>query len=210
MTDDAVDIFREMWKLLDETVNSVVSLLIGFADLFWEPQEIGWSNALVVSISTICISLLARLVSVSCPLFLIIFVKWLTGCGLHHPSVRYRGGTVVVLTWAGMRGGISIALALGVPNAFAGHAVPNAFAGRAIPGHIMFGQWIFFMTFSLVVFSICVQGMFFERVVRLINALSFEHFPSGGLGTYRSKANFSNVSGDSAPFRAMRIITILF
>jgi monovalent cation:H+ antiporter, CPA1 family len=188
MSETTVDTFNEMWKLLDETLNSVLFLLIGFADLFWEPQEIGWSRTVIIALSTICISLFARLVSVACPLFFIIFVEWLTGVRMRHPSVRYRGGTIAVLTWGGMRGGISIALALGVPDAFVRHA---------LPGHMTYGQLIFFMTFSLVVFSICVQGMFFEPVVRLINALSYEHFPSGGLGTYESRMNLNSELDES-------------
>lgn len=186
MSETTSDTFNEMWKLLDETLNSVLFLLIGFADLFWEPGEIGWGRTVIIGISTICISLFARLVSVACPLFFIITVEWLTGKRLRHPSVRYRGGTIAVLTWGGMRGGISIALALGVPDAFVRHA---------LPGHMTYGQLIFFMTFALVVFSICVQGMFFEPVVRLINALSLEYFPSSGLGTYESTINFNIGAG---------------
>lgn len=180
MSEAAVDTFHEMWKLLDETLNSVLFLLIGAADLFWEPQGIGFFSVVTIIVSTISISLFARFVSVAGPLTFIIFMEWLTGRRLRHPSVRYRGGTIAVLTWGGMRGGISIALALGVPDAFVRHAVP---------GHLTHGQLIFFMTFSLVVFSICVQGLFFEHVVRLISALSYEYLPSGGLGTYISQMN---------------------
>lgn len=187
MSEAAVDTFHEMWKLLDETLNSVLFLLIGVADLFWEPQGIRFFSVVTIIVGTISISLFARFVSVAGPLMFIIFMEWLTGKRLRHPSVRYRGGTIAVLTWGGMRGGISIALALGVPDAFVRHA---------LPGHLTYGQLIFFMTFSLVVFSICVQGLFFEHVVRLINALSYEYLPSGGLGTYISQMNLAEaVSG---------------
>lgn len=82
-----------------------------------------------------------------------------------------------------MRGGISIALALGVPDSFVKHAVP---------GHMTFGQLIFFMTFILVVFSIVVQGLLFEPVIRMINRISYEIMPSGGLGTYVSTISLGN------------------
>lgn len=181
----ATDTFREMWKMLDEALNSMLFLLIGAADLLWEPQGLGFFKVLVIVVGTICISLFARLVSVAIPLLLIVFLEWLTGRRLRHPSVMYRGGTIAVLTWGGMRGGISIALALGVPDAF---------APSAVAGHVTFGQLIFFMTFSLVVFSICIQGLFFEPVVRHIEALSHAYLQSGGLDTYRSQIDLIEAS----------------
>lgn len=183
MHDETVETFHEMWKLADETLNSVLFLMVGAADLFWNPQDLGWSRALLLVVCTISISMVARFVSVALPLLTIIFIEWLTGRRLRHESVRYRGGTIGLLTWAGMRGGISIALALGVPDSFVKHAVP---------GHMTFGQLIFFMTFILVVFSIVVQGLLFEPVIRMINRISYEIMPSGGLGTYVSTISLGN------------------
>eukprot|EP00172_Hildenbrandia_rubra_P004099 Plantae.Rhodophyta-Hildenbrandia_rubra.ctg7627.p1 GENE.Plantae.Rhodophyta-Hildenbrandia_rubra.ctg7627~~Plantae.Rhodophyta-Hildenbrandia_rubra.ctg7627.p1 ORF type:complete len:462 (-),score=66.10 Plantae.Rhodophyta-Hildenbrandia_rubra.ctg7627:1392-2612(-) len=177
MSKETIDMFHELWKFLDETLNSILFLLIGAADLFWHPLDIGWLRCGIIVICTIAISLFARFISVAAPLFFIIFVEWLTGYRLRHRSVRYRGGTIAVLTWAGMRGGISIALALGVPDAFVQHAVP---------GHMTYGQQIFLMTFTLVVFSICVQGLLFEYVIRMIQALSYEYLEHGGLSTFKS------------------------
>lgn len=180
MNDEVSETFHEMWKLADETLNSILFLMIGAADLFWNPQDLGWSRVLTLVVCTISISLVARFVAVALPLITIILIEWLTGRRLRHRSVRYRGGTIGVLTWAGMRGGISIALALGVPDSFVKHAVP---------GHMTYGQLIFFMTFILVVFSIIVQGMLFEPVVKMINRVSFDIFSSGGLGTYVSSTS---------------------
>lgn len=183
MHDETVETFHEMWKLADETLNSVLFLMIGAADLFWNPQDLGWGRVMTLVVCTIAISFISRLLAVALPLLTIIFIEWLTGKRLRHESVRYRGGTIAVLTWAGMRGGISIALALGVPDSFVKHAVP---------GHMTYGQLIFFMTFILVVFSIVVQGMLFEPVVRMINRVSYEIMPSGGLGTYVSTMSLGN------------------
>lgn len=187
MHDETVETFHEMWKLADETLNSILFLLVGAADLFWNPQDLGWGRVLLLVVCTISISMVARFLSVALPLLSIIFVEWLTGRRLRHESVRYRGGTIGLLTWAGMRGGISIALALGVPDSFVKHAVP---------GHMTYGQLIFFMTFILVVFSIVVQGMLFEPVIRMINRISYEIMPSGGLGTYVSTMSLGNGFGD--------------
>ena len=190
MVESNVSMFHEIWKLLDETLNSVLFLMIGAAELFWNPQALGFFRVIVIVVSIICISIFARAVSVALPLLTIIFIEWATGRRLRHPAVKYRGGTFAVLTWAGMRGGISIALALGIPDAFVVHAVP---------GHMTNGQLIFFMTFTLVVFSIIVQGLFFEPVVRAISRISFRIMPSigtsGGLGTFVSTTNFNQYPG---------------
>jgi len=175
------DMFKEIWKLTDDTLNSVLFLMIGAAELFWNPQALGIRRVVIIVVSIICISIFARAVSVALPLITIIFLEWATGRRLRHPAVKYRGGTIAVLTWAGMRGGISIALALGIPDAFVVHSVP---------GHMTNGQLIFFMTFTLVVFPIIVQGLYFEPVVRAITRVSFRIMPtigtSGGLSTFVS------------------------
>ncbi len=128
MKHENVEMFKEMWKLADETLNSVLFLMIGAAELFWNPQDLGLVRVLVLIVAIICISIFARAVSVALPLLSIVFLEWLTGRRFRHPAVKYRGGTIAVLTWAGMRGGISIALALGVPDAFVKHAVPGHMA----------------------------------------------------------------------------------
>lgn len=191
MNDETSETFHEMWKLADETLNSILFLMIGAADLFWNPQDLGWMRVLTLVVCTISISIVARFLAVALPLFTIIFIEWATGRRLRHFSVRYRGGTIAVLTWAGMRGGISIALALGVPDSFVKHAVP---------GHMTYGQLIFFMTFILVVFSIVVQGMLFEPVVKMISRVSFDIFSSGGLGTYVSSTSLGNGFNEFADY----------
>ena len=177
MRDETIKMFHRMWELADETLNAILFLMIGAADLFWNPQDLGLSRCLILVVCTISISLVARLFAVAIPLFTIICLEKVLGRRLRHETVKYRGGTVAILTWAGMRGGISIALALGVPDSFVRHAVP---------GHMTYGQIIFFMTFILVVFSIVVQGLLFEPVVKIITNLSYKFMPSGGLSTYKS------------------------
>lgn len=188
MNEEATETFHEMWKLADETLNSVLFLMVGSADVFWKPQQLGWSRVLALVVCTISISIVTRFIAVALPLLTIIFIEWVTGRRLRHLSVRYRGGIIAVLTWAGMRGGISIALALGVPDSFVSHAVP---------GHMTYGQLIFFMTFILVAFSLVIQGLLFEPVVKMINRVSFDIFTTGGLGTYGSSTSLGIGNNDS-------------
>lgn len=172
------ELFQEVWKLTDETLNSLLFLMIGATELLWNPQALGFFLGLRVVVSIICISLVARAISVSLPLATIHALEWFTGRRFRHPAVEYRGGTIAVLTWGGMRGGISIALAFGIPDPFLEHSVP---------GHMTHGQLIFFMTFTLVVFSIIVQGLAFEPVVRAITRVGHVIMPeSGGIGTFKS------------------------
>lgn len=195
MTDTSSALFHQLWSFLDETLNSVLFLLIGAADLFWRPQDIGVVPTTAIVAATVCISLFARAVSVATPLLAIVAIETVTKLRLRHRAVRYRGGTIGVLTWGGMRGGISIALALGVPDAFVQHA---------LPGHLSPGQVIFLMTFTLVLFSLGVQGLLFEPFVNLFQDLSYVYLPHGGLSTFKSSmslnfdaASHTSVGADS-------------
>ena len=159
--------FHEIWKLADETLNSTLFLMIGAAEMFWNPRELGLTS-FVVGISIICVSIFSRAISIALPLSSLLFLENITGRRYRHPYVKYDGGLggiVSVLTWAGMRGGISIALALELPNAFETHAVP---------GKMTSAQLIFFMTFTLVCFSIIIQGLSFEYVVNSVGNISEE------------------------------------
>ena len=56
---------------------------------------------------------------------------------------KHRRSSIRTLTWGGLRGGLSIALALSVPKTL---------------GHTQTGAWIFGATYMIVVFSIILQG----------------------------------------------------
>jgi CPA1 family monovalent cation:H+ antiporter len=123
------------WTLIDEILNSVLFLLIGLEVLVLRlDQTFGWLAAMAVPLV-----LVARLFAVSIPVLILRRV---------HSFVR---GTIPVLTWGGLRGGISIALVLSLPE------VPEK-------------SMILAATYFVVLFTIIVQGLslraLVERVVK--------------------------------------------
>ena len=119
------------WTLLDEVLNSVLFLAIGF-----EVVAISLTGQVVgASILAILVVLFARFLAVALPITILKFRE------------QFTTGAIPVLTWGGLRGGISVALALALPP------TPEK-------------QIILAVTYVVVVFSIVVQGLTVERVVR--------------------------------------------
>ncbi|QIB34569.1 cation:proton antiporter [Ancylobacter pratisalsi] len=112
-----------LWTLIDEVLNSVLFLLIGLEVLILRFDP----HALLLASIAIPIVIAARFIAVGVPTFM----PW-------AGQVMSRG-SVVFLTWAGIRGGISIALALSIPE------------GEA-------KSWILAATYAVVLFSVIVQG----------------------------------------------------
>ncbi|WP_311276086.1 sodium:proton antiporter [Methylobacterium sp. WCS2018Hpa-22] len=120
-----------LWTLIDEVLNSVLFLLIGLEVLVLRFE----TNGLLLAACAVPIVLLARLVAVSTPLLVF---RW-----GGHLSPR----NVPFLTWAGVRGGISVALALSIPESDAKPAILAA-------------------TYAVVLFTIIVQGSTLGMVAR--------------------------------------------
>ena len=123
-----VDMF---WELVDEILNAVLFVLIGLEVLL-----VNLSGTLVWGgLAAIGITLLARALTVGLPVAL-------AGSRIGLPR-----GSPTVLTWGGLRGGISVALALSIP------------AGEL-------RDTVLTLTYCVVVFSILVQGLTIGQVVR--------------------------------------------
>ncbi|MGE0042354.1 MAG: cation:proton antiporter [Vicinamibacterales bacterium] len=126
-TREHVDAF---WSMVDEILNAVLFLLIGLEFLAVE-----LSPALIAAgLLAIPIALAARLVSVAVP----VTVMSVRG--------RFVRGLVPVLTWSGLRGGISVAMVLSLPR----------FPARDL---------LLASTYAVVIFSILVQGLTVRRVL---------------------------------------------
>ena len=118
------------WELLDEIMNAVLFVLIGMEVLLISLRTEYYLAALAI----IPLVLFARYVSVGTPV--LIFSRFR----------EFTPGVVQVMTWGGLRGGISVALALSIP------------AGTE-------REVILAITYAVVIFSIIVQGLTVSRVV---------------------------------------------
>ena len=131
MSDTTRDYLDKFWEMLDEFLNGILFLLIGF-----EMLVVHFSTLLLwLGIICIVIVLLARLISVALPIFVL----------------RYRNTfekhAIAVLTWGGLRGGISVALALSLPK----NIISDVFVS---------------ITYIIVLFSIIVQGLTIGKVAK--------------------------------------------
>ncbi|EKE72712.1 cation:proton antiporter [Celeribacter baekdonensis] len=112
------------WKMIDEILNAILFLMIGFevfAVAFDMSSVLGGAMAVLLA-------LLARLTAVAVPVLLL------------KPFRSFSKGTIPIMTWGGLKGGISVALALSLPDS----------------------EWkpvILTATYIVVVFSIIVQGL---------------------------------------------------
>ena len=135
MSDTTREHLDMFWELIDEILNAILFVLIGLEVLILTFT----GRYLLAGMMLIPLVLLARFISVAAPVTLL---------GLFR---EFTPGTVRILTWGGLRGGISVALALSLPVG------PQ----RDI---------ILAVTYAIVIFSIVVQGLtvgpLVNRVVR--------------------------------------------
>lgn len=131
MSNTTRDYIDKFWEMTDEVLNAILFLLIGMEMLVikFTPVYI-WLGAI-----TIGIVLLARYLSVIIP---ISFLRL---------NTAFEKNAVTILTWGGLRGGISVAMALSVPRN-------------------MFGEMFVTITYIVVIFSIIVQGLTIGKIAR--------------------------------------------
>lgn len=114
----------QFWDLIDEIFNAVLFLLIGLEMLVIKINF----NVMFIGGIMIFLVLLARYLSV---IFPVLFLRlW----------IKFEKNAVLILTWGGLRGGLSVAMALSLPEA-------------------MHRDEFVLITYMIVVFSIVVQGL---------------------------------------------------
>ena len=135
MSDKTREHLDTFWELVDEILNAVLFVLIGLEVLVISLRD----DYLLAGALAIPLILLVRLFSVGLPITLM------------RPFRSFTPGVVTILTWAGLRGGISVALALSLPS-----------------GEMR--DLLLTVTYVVVVFSILVQGLSLGPLVRRLTA----------------------------------------
>lgn len=131
MSEETKDYLNKFWELIDEIMNAVLFLFIGF-ELLLIPNILDfWA----VGLLSILVVLVARFFSIWVPTLFIRFKQ------------QFSRGTIKILVWGGLRGGVSIALALSAPES-------------------EYRSTLIAITYFVVVFSIVVQGLTVGKVAQ--------------------------------------------
>jgi len=136
MSDKTREHLDTFWELVDEILNGVLFVLIGLEVLVISLRD----DYLLAGLLAIPLILVVRLFSVGLPITLM------------RPFRTFTPGVVSILTWAGLRGGISVALALSLPD-----------------GEMR--DLLLTVTYVVVVFSIVVQGLTLGPLVRRLTGI---------------------------------------
>jgi len=131
MSGKTVEYLDAFWELVDEILNAVLFVIIGLEVMVISLS----SDYLVAGVLAIPWVLFVRAVSVGFPI------------GIMRRFRSFSPGTVTILTWGGLRGGVSVALALSLPSGGARDLLVT-------------------VTYLVVVFSILVQGSTLAPLVR--------------------------------------------
>lgn len=129
------DYVYKFWHLLDETLNAILFILIGL-EIIPILQNFDISYLLIVII-VIFVVVVSRGIGVFLPIKILSIKK------------SFEKNTALIITWGGLRGGLSIALALNLPDSIGD--------GKDL---------ILILTYGVVLFTILVQGLTLKKIVK--------------------------------------------
>lgn len=129
------DYVYKFWHLLDEALNAILFILIGLEIIMiFESFQLPFIS---ISLLVIILVVLSRWIGVSIPIAFLSLFK------------SFEKKTALIITWGGLRGGLSVALALNLPD--------DIGEGKAL---------ILFLTYVIVLFTILVQGLTLKNIVK--------------------------------------------
>lgn len=134
MSERSRDYIDKFWSMIDNVLNAILFLLIGL-EMLVIPFTL---PILWLGLGAIPIVLVARYISVFLPISLLKY------------NTCFEKNAIGILTWGGLRGGLSVALALSVPAA-------------------MDGERFSAITYLVVLFSVLVQGVTIGRLARRLS-----------------------------------------
>lgn len=135
MSESTREHLDSFWELIDEILNAVLFLLIGLEVLVL----VYHTEYFLVALAIIPVVLFSRFISVSVVIHLMKKVR------------NFSPGVARLMTWGGLRGGISVALALSLPQG-------------------MEREVILAVTYAVVIFSILVQGLTLGSLAKQVQA----------------------------------------
>ncbi len=136
MSNTTQNYIDKFWEMIDEILNSLLFILIGFEILVIEANPY-----FLIGLFAIAALLVARFVSVGIPIALMKFKR------------EFVKHSIWILTWGGLRGGISVALALSLQDS-------------------MYKSIIVSITYIIVLFSIIVQELTIGKLVKKLKLQS--------------------------------------
>ena len=139
MSEETKDYLEKFWELIDEILNAILFLFIGF-ELLLLPDL---NKQLLTGFITIFIVLFARIFSIVLPWKFFDIFKFF---GIKS---AYNKGSLMVLVWGGIRGGVSIALVLSMPEG-------------------EYKNLLLEVTYIVVLFSIVVQGLTVGKLAKKV------------------------------------------
>lgn len=140
LSDAAGEYVYKFWHLMDEAMNAILFILIGMQIIV-----IQWHiDFVLAAILAIFVVLFARFVGVGIPV------------SLYRLTSKVPKYTIRILTWSGLRGGISVALALSLYDSFK----HGNMSEKTV-------DLITVMTYCVVLFSIVVQGLTVKKLFAL-------------------------------------------
>jgi CPA1 family monovalent cation:H+ antiporter len=131
MSEETRKYLDKFWELIDEILNAILFLLIGV-----EVFAVAFNfDAMLAGLLSIVLALVARFAAVAVPIFIL------------KPFRQFPSDVIPIMTWGGLKGGISVALALSLPDS-------------------EYKPLILTATYVVVLFSIIIQGLTIAPLAR--------------------------------------------